>query len=203
MYSLRQNHGTRVRPVTRASGPPRRRDQSDPELMAQVRLGDAESMNEVLRRYWNGVVGYAARFVEHPDAAYDLAQETFLRLWDGDLVWRETGTLRGFLYGVARNLARNESRRWREVRALALVPNEPSGSPTPGEELEEHELRRLVSEAVAALPPRRQEIFTLARIHRFSHAEIAQTLGISLQTVSNQMSAALTELRSRLREVLA
>lgn len=178
---------------------------TDAELASRVRLGDLESMDEIVRRHWRGVVDYSARFAEDLDSAKDLAQDTFLALWENTVGWKETGSLRAFLFGVARNFARNRGRRWREVRVLTLV-----GAPTdhgrrvrdPLEEVEGAEVRRLVEAAVAALPARRQEIFILARVHGLTHAEIAQTLRLSSQTVANQMGSALADLRRRLAPLL-
>ena len=163
-------------------------------------------MNELLRKYWAGVVAYAAGFTESRDAAKDVAQETFLRFWQGTLLWKRTGSLRSFLYGSARNIARNRGRRWREIRVASFegpeIPLEAHYTPTPTDILEEHELRLLFLNAVAALPPRRQEIFNLARVHGLSHREISETMGISPQTVANQMSTALADLRRALGPLL-
>lgn len=167
-------------------------------------------MNELLGKYWSGVVGYVARFTESRDTAKDVAQEVFLRLWQQNLVWKGTGSLRSFLYGVARNLAWNQGRRWREVRVASfesiVIPLEAHHTPTPvellEEELAEEKVQSLFRDAVAALPPRRQEIFTLARVHGLSHQEIAEAMDISPQTVANQMSRALAELRRALGPLL-
>ena len=181
------------------------RSLTDLELASSARLGNADAMNEILRRHWSGVVSYLGRFVEDRDSALDVAQDTFLAFWRGDVTWKERGSIRGFLYGVARNLAHNDGRRWREVRGLSLVQfDQGMGRPveTPMEALEGKEIRRRVAAAVAELPPRRQETFILARVHGLSHTEIAQALGVSTQTVANQISAALTELRARLSDLL-
>jgi RNA polymerase sigma-70 factor (ECF subfamily) len=178
----------------------------DIDLVQRIGGGDAEAMNELLRRYWSGVVEYVARFTGNRDAAKDIAQEIFLRLWQGTLTWKRTGSLRSFLYGAARNTARNRGRRWREVRVTSFegtdIPLEAHRSPTPTDALEERELQSLFLDAVAALPRRRQEIFNLARVHGLSHREIAETMGISPQTVANQMSAALADLRRALDHLL-
>jgi len=66
-------------------------------------------------------------------------------------------------------------------------------------ELAEHgQLSDAVRSALADLPPRRREVFSLARFHGLSYAEIAETLDVSPQTVANQMSAALSTLRKQL-----
>ena len=89
------------------------RSLTDLELASSARLGNADAMNEILRRHWSGVVSYLGRFVEDRDSALDVAQDTFLAFWRGDVTWKERGSIRGFLYGVARNLAHNDGRRWR------------------------------------------------------------------------------------------
>ena len=61
--------------------------------------------------------------------------------------------------------------------------------------VEQAEERAAVERAIAALPPRRREIFILVRVHGLSYGEVAEILQISPQTVANQMSAALTTLR--------
>lgn len=189
-------------PSTRKNGVP----PDDRILMQRVRQNDADAMDELLRRHWAGLVGYATRFTDSRDAAQDIAQDTFLQLWQGKLVWRITGSPRSFLYGVARNLARNRGRRWREVRVDSLEQMDlSSGShhfPAPTEHLEEEKLQALFTRAVADLPPRRREVIHLSRVQGMSHQEIAEVMGISKQTVSNQMSAALKELRHALSPLL-
>lgn len=178
---------------------------SDTQLASRVRLGDMGSMDELVRRHWIGLVDYCSRFADDRDAAKDLAQDALLALWERTVDWKETGTIRAFLYGVARNFARNRGRRWREVRVLALVDRSSDATrqvKTPAEQLEAGELRRAIQVAVAALPPRRQEIFILARVHGMTHAEIANTLELSSQTVANQMATALAELKRRLAHLL-
>ena len=165
-------------------------------------MGDTASMDEVVRRHWRALVDYGSRFADDRDTAKDLAQDTLLALWEGKVIWKETGTLRSFLFGVARNLARNQGRKWREVRTLKLVDAADTGETTPLDRLEENDLRRMISAAVAELPARRQEVFLLARVHGLTHAEISQTMKISIQTVANQMNAALADLRARLARLI-
>ena len=61
----------------------------------------------------------------------------------------------------------------------------------------------LLEEAVGTLPPRRREVFLLARFGGLAYQEIADTMETSPQTVANQMSLALTDLRTLLSDVLA
>jgi RNA polymerase sigma-70 factor (ECF subfamily) len=64
------------------------------------------------------------------------------------------------------------------------------------------ELRSMAETAVSSLPPRRQEVFRLVREGGLSYKEVAETLGISTQTVANLMSLALGDLRASLKPML-
>ena len=69
----------------------------------------------------------------------------------------------------------------------------------PDRTLELSELERAAAAAVASLPERRGEVFRLAREQALSYAEIADVMGLSVQTVANHMSLALSDLRAALR----
>lgn len=166
-------------------------------------------MNELLRRDWAGVIAYARRYTADGDEANDVAQDAFLSLWYGRVRWKGTGSLRSFLYGVARNLARNRGRSWHRTRVISLESLRPeatrrttSAAPRPDDVVAERELLDRLERAVAALPPRRQEVFTLIRLHGLSYEEAASVLGIATQTVANHLSAALSDVRRRLGPLL-
>ena len=65
-------------------------------------------------------------------------------------------------------------------------------------ELPDEELSASLERAIAALSPRRREVFLLRVVHDLSYKEIGAVMGTSTQTVANQLSHALAELRRRL-----
>lgn len=171
----------------------------DEDLMATLGMNQCVALDILLCRYWESIVAYAEKYVPNTDAAEDVAQETFVRLWESRESWRSTGSVRSFLYRVARNLALNEERSRRIHSRRSDQIAEAHGSQirirTPAERLEERERRRLLDEAIATLPRRRRQILRLAKLRGLSYQEVAQLLDISQQTVANQMSAALSALR--------
>lgn len=176
---------------------------SDRELIARLRRGDARALDLVLRRHWPPVVAYLVRLVGSRDAAEDLAQRTFCRLWERRAAWRDDGSLRGLVYRVARNLAISERRRWdAEARSAVAAVAELRAAQTPLELLEDRQLRQALDRAVQALPGRRREVFVLRCIHGLSHKEIAAIMGTAPQTVANQLGHALATLRLTLGHLL-
>lgn len=174
-------------------------------LLERLRAGDRAALDEIVNANWFPLVTYIQSFLDAPDPAEDVAQETFLRLWRGRRRWDPAGTVNGLLYRIARNLAIDALRR-RKVRHLWLSKHggiHDSAPPTsPESDVEEMEISAAVIRAVERLPPRRREVFKLVRFSNLSYHNVAAALGVSEQTVANHMSAALADLRRDLRDFL-
>lgn len=190
-----------VRDVFRPA--PQTDEPTDAELVARLRRSDTAALDLVLKRYWPPVVAYLVRLVGSRDAAEDLAQQTFCRLWDRRATWQDDGSLRGLLYRVARNLAISDQRHVdAEARSAASLADVARANPTPLQLLEDKQLRGELERAVAGLPERRREVFILRCVHDLSYKEIAEVMGTSTQTVANQLSHALASLRQTLGHLL-
>lgn len=177
------------------------RESRDRELMERIHAGDELAIDSLLDRYWTPLVAYAARVLWSWDAAEDVAQETFVRIWKRREEWELEGSVRTLLFRITRNLALDEKKR-RDRRA-AWVNNENHDAhhvATPLELLERTELEGAYDRAVSALPERRREIFLHARLDGLSNREIADVMGIAPQTVANQLCAAIAALRVALED---
>jgi RNA polymerase sigma-70 factor, ECF subfamily len=149
---------------------------------------------------WEPLVRYTATFVGRVEDAKDIVQEGFVRLWEERAQIRPSGSIRSYLYRIVRNLAINERKR-RDLHGRLkaremddLVPR----SPTPVQALDAAELGEAVRVALDSLPDRRREAFMLAHFEDLPHREIAEIMEIAPQTVANQISAALGDLRRSL-----
>ena len=109
--------------------------------------------------------------------------------------------------------AEHGSGAWREDPWLMILlcqrghicpwgPDTLAASDTPERDVELAQLEDAVAAAVEALPPRRREVFRLARERGFSYPEIAEITELSRQTVANHMSLAFSDLRVMLRPFL-
>jgi RNA polymerase sigma-70 factor (ECF subfamily) len=175
---------------------------TDRDLLDRVARGDVTAFDRAVARYWPPLIVYVAGALRSHDAAEDVVQETFLRLWERRDRLRIDGSLRGFLYQVAHNLAISEQRR---VRARArTVESVRAEEPRFAEPVDTggDVLDASLAHAIDGLPPRRREILLLRSVHGLSYKEIAATLGIAPQTVANQFSTALSGLRRVLSHLL-
>jgi RNA polymerase sigma-70 factor, ECF subfamily len=171
-------------------GAPTRPDSGEPAVP------DAEALDRLLLQFWHPLVAYVSRLLGDTEAAEDVVQRAFVRLWERGHTVPAGDDVRPFLYRVVRNLASNEWRRqqtqrsWLEEESVLLSP-----MAMPSQEVEEDELAAALAAAVERLPARRREVFVLSRYHALSNAQIADVLSIAPQTVANQLVSALRELR--------
>jgi RNA polymerase sigma-70 factor (ECF subfamily) len=162
-------------------------------------------LDALLREYWRPLVAYAERLLGDRAGAEEVVQRGFVRLWEREHQLPAGDAVRPFLYHMIRNLVANEWRRsatharWLESAMDDELPPAPI---TALDALEAAELERAIEVAVESLPPRRREVFTLSRYHHLSNAQIADVLGVSVQTVANQLVSALRTLRELLRDRL-
>lgn len=175
---------------------------SDISLQARLRAGDASALERLLRERWAALVAYAEAILHEREPAEDVAQEVFVRLWERREEWVAEGSLTALLYTMTRNLALDGRRRIRRQVPLRDETPELRVQAGPAEQTEGAELAAAVHAALQALPPRRREVFVLARFHGLSHRHIAEVLALSPQTVANHLSLALADLRVVLAKFL-
>jgi RNA polymerase sigma-70 factor (ECF subfamily) len=177
-------------------------DDSDLSLLSRIRQGDSDALGIVLERHWPAVVRYASDILDSRDAAEDVAQETFVRLWERREAWRLEGSVRALLLRVTRNLSLDELRRRSARHKTARSAPQPPLRLLPDEELEHRELRSILTRAVDSLPERRREVFVLVRHYGLSYRETAAVLDLAPQTVANHLTLAVADLRRLLRPYL-
>lgn len=189
-----------------AKPPGRSRSLEDSEHLMLRRLRDSDpcALDQLLERTWDSLVGYAERFVGSRDAAEDVAQDSFVRLWNGRKNWALEGSARAVLYRIARNLALDDRRKCavHERRTASGFGLKPSRAPTPLELAEVAELRRALDTALAGLSDRDREIFVLSRFHGLSHAEIGEIVTLKPQTVANLLHRMVNSMRVQLSPFL-
>ena len=172
----------------------------DQRLISRLEGGDEQAMAQLLQRHWTGLVRYAYGLLGDWDGAEDVAQEAYARLWANRDRWT-SGSSAALLYRITRNGVLDVLKS-RSHAARADVPDTLAASDTPERDVELAQLEDAVADAVEALPPRRREVFRLARERGFSYAEIAEITQLTRQTVANHMSLALSDLRVMLRPFL-
>ena len=105
-----------------------------------------------------------------------------------------------WLYAIAANLCRDHLRRARRRTRLENTLPLPAPGGDPAFVAEEHDERRRLLGAIAALPDEQRLVLVLRHLHDRSYRDIATILGLPVSTVEHRLRAARLTLREQLRD---
>jgi len=130
-------------------------------------------------------------------AAEDIAQDTFLKLWEKkDSIKPET--VKPLLYKIANNLFLNTIERGK-VNLRFITENPERGfASSPDFELEMKEFDARLQVAISELDEKNRVVFLMNRIDDMTYSEIAQNLQLSVKAVEKRMSKAIAHLKKKL-----
>lgn len=128
----------------------------------------------------------------------DLAQDTFLRIWEKQLDLDPSRVV-GLLYKVAGDLFVSHYRRDRLSRRITKELSFQLEEPGPDEDLQVKELQAKYENALAHMPEKQRVVFLMSRMEDLSYQEIANRLSLSVKAIEKRMSAALSLLRKELK----
>jgi RNA polymerase sigma-70 factor (ECF subfamily) len=180
---------------------------NDIALLERLRAGDETALTVIIRTHTNALVRFARVLTGNDATADDVIQDVFVSLWEerGSIVLR--GPLKHYLIGAVRHRALNVIRaeRTRTRTADTLRSEGESATASVNDALGQltmEDLWRIVERALEQAAPQCRTIFLLSWRAELSYADIAQSLGISMRTVYNQMYRATKLLAAELGEAL-
>lgn len=176
---------------------------TDVTLMAAIRSGDEAALALLYDRFAAPVYSLALRITGERDAALEVTQDTFLRVWNSAVSFDpQRGTCNAWVFTIARHRALDVLRsRQRRVRTTNdRFTSEGGGVPEPAQsdETERVVLADTVAQALAALPRAQRQAIELAYFGGLTQQQIATQMNEPLGTVKSRMRSALETLRTRL-----
>jgi RNA polymerase sigma-70 factor (ECF subfamily) len=178
---------------------------SDRELMARLVAGDREALAPLMERHSRRVYRVALAYLRRPDAALDVVQETFVKVFRNAERWDPQSEVAPWLARIAVNQSIDHYRRGRrrlqlEAPLLETGAHEPEAQEISAERLAlGHETGERITAALRSLPEKQRAVFMMRHYQELSLEEIADGLGLRLGTVKSTLHRALLQLRSRLQ----
>ena len=182
---------------------------TDRELVARAGAGDQEAFEQLVRDNQNRVYSLAVRLMGDREEAADLAQEAFLKAWQGLPTFQGESSFSTWLYRLTSNVCIDALRRNRRRQAVAetvslddddswIEPADWEGDPQ--RLLERAELSRAVERGLEALPDHFRQVLVLRELSGLSYQEIGTAMELDLGTVKSRIARARVALRKILLE---
>ena len=168
-------------------------------LVEQVRCGNLDAYEAIVRRFQDMAVGYAYSQLGDFQLAEDAAQEAFLHAYSNLAQLRATPAFTSWFRQILHRQCQGFLRkRQTETLPVATVIDLIAQTPNPQELAEERAMRQEILALIKTLPPVDAEAITLFYIGEHTQDEVAQFLGISVDTVKNRLRAGRKKLKQRM-----
>jgi RNA polymerase sigma-70 factor (ECF subfamily) len=188
-------------------------EEHDARDMARLAGGHDAALNDLMERHAERLFHYLVRALQNEADAADLAQETFVKVFQHRQKFDPRQKFSTWLYAIAGNLVRDRYR-WRSRHPqTSLDADEQSTGTnwkdnledhrrTPDQELQQAERAGVVRQAVAALPEDLRQPLILAVYEGLSQSEIGAILKCSAKAVETRIYRARQHLRTALIKLL-
>ena len=180
--------------------------------MARLVTGHDPALGALMQRHGERLFHYLLRQLNNETDAADLAQESFVKVYQNAARFRPEQRFSTWLYSIATNLMRDRFRWHKRHPQVALEAETETGaslkdvmadsSASPSERLETSERAEEVRRAVQGLPVELRAPLILFEYEGLSHAEIGAVLGCSAKAVEVRLYRARGHLRKQLQKAL-
>ena len=178
-------------------------EKDDQELLPFIQDGSHPAFAELVRRHTDRFYRLAYRYLQRKEAAEDIVQDAFLKLWEDPGKWQPGRNTRftTWFYRIVVNLCLDWQKKKRPApldEELALVDEK--------EMLEvaaiQNEEQRLLEKEIAALPDRQRTALNLCFEEGLSNQEAAEVMGLNLKALQSLIMRAKATLKERMKPYL-
>ena len=178
--------------------------EADSELVHSYLSGEHSAMDVLIMRHTSAIYAYVSRLTGDREAAADITQETFVKVWKNLARFREGENFKTWIFAIARNSAFDWLRKRKHIPFSVLESDDFSfadiirdDEALPDEVFERREMGTYAEELLAKLSPENRDILLLHYVDEMTFDEIGKLLGASLNTVKSRHRRALLALRSK------
>lgn len=175
---------------------------SNKTLIIALQKGEIRAFEFVYQTYFRGLVAFSRQYIDHAQAE-EIVQDTMLWIWENKDQLNEALSLKSLLFTIVKNkslnaVSHNKIRR-KVHQEIVDKFDETLADP---EIYLSGDLFTRYAEVLSDLPQLYKEAYDLNRSKNMTYKEIAEKMGVSVQTVNYRICQALNILRKELKEYL-
>lgn len=171
---------------------------NEKNIVKRLVSGDKSAFESIYNRYSKDLFYYAMGFIKNKDVAEDVVQEAFVFLWRNHQNISLKYPVLGYLQKIVKNACLNY---FRHLNVEKKYEESFKGDEIFSEE-ERTELFELISEvkiAINKLPEQCRKIFVLSCVEGLKYGEVAEDVGVSINTVKSQVKIAYKKIREEIK----
>jgi len=155
-----------------------------------------EEFKELFDAHFDAIRNYVYYRSGDPELATDIAQDTFMRLWEKKYLVKPDN-IKGLLYKMASDLFVSSYRRHKLAVNFSIKQhhNSRNQEESPEAQLQYKELEERYETALRRMPEKQRTVFLMSRMDELKYHEIAASLGLSVKAVEKRMKNALAFLK--------
>ena len=165
---------------------------TDEELIRQIRAGDEEAADILVKRYYTDILRYCKRHIIDQNLAEDATQETFYRVFRSLMRYQDKERFRAWLYMIARNICIDENRKQKNTIPLELEDIGEESS-----EIHQIENSDEIEQLLSILPEEQREAILLYFEDELTYKEIGKIIGIPARTVQSRVKNGIKAIKKR------
>ena len=167
----------------------------DEVLISRVVRGDNHAATDLIMRYQDKIFNFSMRFLNNRDDAFDVTQETLLRMIRSAVQFRGESKFSTWLFSIAANLARDKIKARKIFIEISNDDDEGEIIDFPSKyDLEEAVITKIdgqtLIDAIGELPVKLKEVLILCDISGFKYEEISKIVNIPIGTVKSRINRA-------------
>lgn len=182
------------------------------KIKASTEQEERIRFEDVYLSYFSKMKYFAKEYVISEEDAENIVQDVFVELWENKEMLNMHMNLIAYLFTTIKNKCLNHLRhklvvqetanKLQEEYTISLRMNLDSLEVFDNNLFSDHDIEKIISRALDALPEKCRAIFIMSKIEGKKHNEIAQELNISINTVGSQIGIAYKKLRTELKDYL-
>jgi RNA polymerase sigma-70 factor (ECF subfamily) len=180
---------------------------SDQDLVEKLKTDNETAFDYLFLAYYEKLCIYAYTVLKNKDTAEEIVQDVFVKLWEHHTELSIETSIKAYLFRTVHNQCINyfdHLKVQQKYSEESIRDNHEIVSPVspdyPVANLLVQDLENRINQSIAQLPGQCQEVFLLVRYEDFSYNQVAEKLGISVNTVKTQLKRAMSRLREEFKD---
>ncbi len=164
---------------------------------------------QLYRDYFTRTIYFARQYLTDEEEAREIAQETFITLWEKRHEIKADLSIQAFILTIAKNKCLNALRKKIAeqkysdlMSAREAMASYSALSDDSFDSLQMQELEELITQATIELPEKTYLIYRMSRDQQMSYEEIAKATQLSVKSIEYHMTKALAHFRHKLKDYL-